>query len=204
MTPELERRVSAGEPVELSQVFLPSLTDHAAVAAATIPVERIQGATLLISARDDRSWPSAALSEIAMSRFAQRRHPRPYRHITYQLASHLIAPPPYGPTTDTVMPGAGSDVCHWGEHHRITPQLALMPGHRRFNSLQNISRSSWERGHRNGKSMLYACVEKVSGDSETVEHSQWTAIQRDSSAKRCVNRQLAHYGDRREKASERV
>lgn len=107
VTPELERQISAGEPVELRQVFLPGLTNHAAVAAATIPVEQIQGATLLISAGDDRSWPSVALSEIAMSRFAQHQHPHPYRHITYQKAGHLIAPPPYGPTTDTMVPGPG-------------------------------------------------------------------------------------------------
>lgn len=107
VTPELEWQVSAGKPVELRQVFLPSLSNDVAVAAATIPVEQIQGATLLISAGDDRSWPSAALSEIAMSRFALHRHPHPYRHITYQKAGHLIAPPPYGPTTDTIVPGPG-------------------------------------------------------------------------------------------------
>ncbi|MGZ3638872.1 MAG: acyl-CoA thioester hydrolase/BAAT C-terminal domain-containing protein [Ktedonobacterales bacterium] len=56
---------------------------------------------------EDRSWPSAALSEIAMSRFAQHRHPHPYRHITYHNAGHLIAPPPYGPATNTIVPGPG-------------------------------------------------------------------------------------------------
>ncbi|MGZ6389372.1 MAG: acyl-CoA thioester hydrolase/BAAT C-terminal domain-containing protein [Ktedonobacterales bacterium] len=87
---------------------------------------------------EDRSWPSAALSEIAMSRFAQHRHPHPYRHISYHNPGHLIAPPPYGPTTDTIVPGPGVTFL-MGEHHRTTPQPALMPGYRPLDSLRNTS-----------------------------------------------------------------
>jgi len=107
VTAELERQVASHEPVELRLAFLPGLQDAAAVAAATIPVEQIQGAVLLISAGDDRMWPSAAFSEIAMERFAKHRHRSPHHHLTYPQAGHAIAPPPYGPSTEIVVPGPG-------------------------------------------------------------------------------------------------
>lgn len=107
VTPPLHEQVRAGEPVELALAFLPGLEDSAALAAATIPVERIQGAALLISAGDDRMWPSQALSEVAMERFAKHRHPYPFRHLTYPQAGHMIAPPPYGPSTQSIVPGPG-------------------------------------------------------------------------------------------------
>jgi dienelactone hydrolase len=105
--PELEQQVAAGEPVELRLAFLPGLQDKISLAAATIPVERIQGAVLLISAGDDRSWPSEALSELAKERLAAFHHPYPYRHLIYPHAGHPIAPPPYGPDFGTLLPGPG-------------------------------------------------------------------------------------------------
>src|SRR5207244_3617932 len=64
VTPALEAQVHAGLPVELRLVFLAGLED-AAAEAATIPVERIGGPVLLISAGDDRMWPSTRLSNVA-------------------------------------------------------------------------------------------------------------------------------------------
>ena len=107
ISPELERQVTAGEPVELRLAFLPGLQDQASLAAATIPVERIQGAVLLISAGDDRAWPSEALSELARERLATFRHRFPYRHLVYPHAGHPIAPPPYGPDFGSLLPGPG-------------------------------------------------------------------------------------------------
>jgi dienelactone hydrolase len=105
--PELKQQVAAREPCELRLAFLPGLADREAVAAATIPVERIQGAVLLVSAGDDRMWPCAALSEIAVERLTAARHPHPFRHLTYPTAGHPIAPPPYGPATELISPGPG-------------------------------------------------------------------------------------------------
>ncbi len=45
--------------------------------AASIPVERIRGPVLLLSAEDDRSWPSADLSEVAAERLRRLRSPLP-------------------------------------------------------------------------------------------------------------------------------
>jgi hypothetical protein len=50
------------------------------VEAATIPVEKIQGAILLMSGRRDRMWPSTAMCQQIMSRLAARRFPHPYSH----------------------------------------------------------------------------------------------------------------------------
>jgi dienelactone hydrolase len=107
VTPELRRQVHAGEPVDLSLAFLPGLDDPSAVAGAIIPVERIQGAVLLLSCGDDRGWPSVALSRLACDRLTGARHPHPDRHVSYPTAGHPIAPPPYGPTTELAAPGPG-------------------------------------------------------------------------------------------------
>lgn len=105
--PELAEQVASGEPVELALAFLEGLADAGAVAAATIPVERIQGPVLLVSAGQDKGWPSPALSEIAMDRLREARHPHPVEHLVYQGAGHAIAPPPYGPATELTSQGPG-------------------------------------------------------------------------------------------------
>jgi dienelactone hydrolase len=105
--PELARQVEVGEPVELALAFRPGLGDAAALAAAAIPVERIQGAVLLVSAGDDRGWPSAPLSQLAAERLARAGHRHPDRHLSYPTAGHPILVPPYGPTTELTTPGPG-------------------------------------------------------------------------------------------------
>ena len=77
---------------------IPFLTSWETVEEATIPVEQINGPILLISGKDDQTWPSAALSEIAMDRLRENDHPYPYEHLSYEEAGHLIGLP-YLPTT---------------------------------------------------------------------------------------------------------
>jgi dienelactone hydrolase len=81
------------EPLALTPVFLRALEDRAAVEAAEIPVERINGPVLLISGQDDQMWPSPVLAEIAMARLARHHHPYLYRHLSYPGAGHLIGQP---------------------------------------------------------------------------------------------------------------
>ncbi|MEO6086118.1 MAG: acyl-CoA thioesterase/bile acid-CoA:amino acid N-acyltransferase family protein [Umezawaea sp.] len=89
-------------PVRLEQAFdvVDGIPEE-----AVIPVERILGGVLLLSAGDDRSWPSTTLSEVAKLRLDEHEHPFPYEHVVYPLAGHLIAGPPYRPTTDVLVPG---------------------------------------------------------------------------------------------------
>jgi dienelactone hydrolase len=83
----------AGEPFALTPLFLQLLEDERAVAAALIPVERINGPVLLISGQDDAMWPSPVLAEYAMTRLAQHRHPHAYTHLSYPGAGHMIGAP---------------------------------------------------------------------------------------------------------------
>jgi dienelactone hydrolase len=84
-------------PIGTRAFYERALWDEAWVAAATIPVEKIEGPVMLISGTDDRLWPSARLSEMAMGRL--EAHDRPYRrrHLRYEGAGHMIAPPGYEP-----------------------------------------------------------------------------------------------------------
>lgn len=99
---ELGRKMRSGEPIALAPLFRPGMADRAAMTAAEIPVERIRGPLLLISARDDDLWPSTELSEIAVARLRAHQHPYPVEHLAYDAAGHLIMPP-YRVTSMTAM-----------------------------------------------------------------------------------------------------
>jgi dienelactone hydrolase len=103
--PELAEQLASGEPVELALALLEGLGDADAVAAATIPVERIHGPVLLVSAGKDKAWPSVALNEIALERLRRSGHRWPVEHLVYEAAGHAIVPPPYGPATELVFAG---------------------------------------------------------------------------------------------------
>jgi dienelactone hydrolase len=106
VTPELTAAVAAGEPVALRMAFAPGLAHTDLLVAATIPVERIRGAVLLVSSEDDAGY-GAAFHEVAARRLAAYNHPYAWKHIVYEGAGHHIAKPPYGPTTNFLSPGPG-------------------------------------------------------------------------------------------------
>ena len=58
-----------------------------------IPVERINGAVLLISGRDDDVWPSTEMADRIMSRLRQHRFAHPFVHLAYDHAGHGIGRP---------------------------------------------------------------------------------------------------------------
>ena len=80
-------------PVRLTPGFLAALEDTATVAAAEIPVERINGPVLLISGTDDAVWPATVLSEYAVRRLRAHGHPHAVEHLVYEGAGHVIGPP---------------------------------------------------------------------------------------------------------------
>jgi dienelactone hydrolase len=104
VTPELAAAVAAGEPVALRMAFEPGLRLADRLAAATIPVERIRGAVLLISTDDDQGY-GVRFHEVAAARLADHRYP--WKHVGYPDAGHYVAAPPYGPTTQLLGPGPG-------------------------------------------------------------------------------------------------
>jgi pimeloyl-ACP methyl ester carboxylesterase len=67
----------------LRKAYEKALQNSAQVEAATIPVEKIEGAILLISGKRDQMWPSTAMSEQVMSRLAARGFAYPHEHIAY-------------------------------------------------------------------------------------------------------------------------
>ncbi|MGH2562490.1 MAG: acyl-CoA thioester hydrolase/BAAT C-terminal domain-containing protein, partial [Thermomicrobiales bacterium] len=65
---------------------------------SAIPVERINGPVLLISAENDLVWQSAILSQFAEDRLLRMNHSYAVEHRRYQDAGHFILPP-YQPAT---------------------------------------------------------------------------------------------------------
>jgi dienelactone hydrolase len=97
VTPRLRAALAAGDPVSIGWIF-PDLGDPPEAGAALIPVDRISGPVLLLSAGDDGGY-GAAYHEIAISRLRY-----PARHIVYKHAGHPIARPPYRPTPRAAPP----------------------------------------------------------------------------------------------------
>lgn len=58
-----------------------------------IPVERIHGAVILISGRDDEVWPSTEMADDIMARLRQHRFAHPFVHLAYDHAGHGIGRP---------------------------------------------------------------------------------------------------------------
>lgn len=84
-------------PISTRDFYERALRDETAVAAAGIPVEKIEGPVMLISGTDDRLWPSTRLSEMAIERLEAHDRPFPREHLRYEGAGHMISPPGYKP-----------------------------------------------------------------------------------------------------------
>jgi dienelactone hydrolase len=97
-------RPPQGFPVRPAINYAYRLRQREAVRRATIPVERISGPVLLISAGDDQLWNSSALARMILDRLKARRHPFPDRHLTYESAGHLIGKA-YLPAGSTLVAG---------------------------------------------------------------------------------------------------
>jgi dienelactone hydrolase len=82
----------SAKPYRGTPDFVAALRQRALVDAAAIPVERIQGAVLLLSGEDDQIWPSTLMSKLAIKRLANASHPFRYEHISFRGAGHLIGP----------------------------------------------------------------------------------------------------------------
>ena len=95
--------------------FVHSLTDQAAVDAALIAVERINGPVLLMSGTDDRVWPSSAMADRAIERLRDHAFAFPYEHVSYEGAGHAVLMPPW------VMAPSGNQ---WPPRQRELPPWA--------------------------------------------------------------------------------
>jgi len=91
---EIDLKAIYGDnPIPLTPGFLKSMELVDEVEASTIPVEKIQGAILLISGEDDQMWPSTLFSNRVMDRLTKFNFPHPYVHLSYPQAGHGISNP---------------------------------------------------------------------------------------------------------------
>ncbi|HEX5314060.1 MAG TPA: acyl-CoA thioester hydrolase/BAAT C-terminal domain-containing protein, partial [Gammaproteobacteria bacterium] len=103
-----------GGPIAFAPSYAAGLRDSAAVARAAIPVERIGGPVLLVSAGDDQIWPSSVMARHIMQRLRSRRHPYANESLCYAAAGHLILPP-YRPTNANATSFAAGSILFGGE-----------------------------------------------------------------------------------------
>lgn len=80
-----------GRPLAFASAF--GARDFASMERAAIRVERIKGAVLLISGRDDHVWNSSGMSEKVMARLQRNQFSYPYKHFDYDGAGHAIGRP---------------------------------------------------------------------------------------------------------------
>ncbi len=79
-----------GKPVRLLDLYLPSLEDQEAVQQAVIPVEKINGAVLLVTGKDDQMWPSSLMADQVIARLQAHGHKFPFQHLSYEGAGHAV------------------------------------------------------------------------------------------------------------------
>jgi dienelactone hydrolase len=84
--------------VRLTPAFFRYIADTAHSDPALIRVEQINGPVLLVSAKDDALWPSAAFSELIVERLQSTGFDFPVEHLSYDGAGHSIGAG-YAPTT---------------------------------------------------------------------------------------------------------
>jgi dienelactone hydrolase len=90
---EIKKKVASGKAVNFTPWFESVINNRDALRDTEIPVEKINGPILLISGQDDKIWPSAQLSEIAIQRLNANDFKYTVKHLTYPNAGHLIGPP---------------------------------------------------------------------------------------------------------------
>lgn len=87
------------QPRRQAQAFVRAHEDAAAVARARIPVEKIAGPVLLLSAGDDGYWPSSAYAREVAQSLKSAGHAHTVEHLDYPHAGHALHIP-YTPTTE--------------------------------------------------------------------------------------------------------
>ena len=75
----------------LADMYRRSLDQRELVERAGIPVEAIKAPILLLSGKQDTTWPSSLMSEMVVKRLRDHNFTFPYEHIAYDDAGHMIA-----------------------------------------------------------------------------------------------------------------
>jgi len=102
-----------GKPLAFVSTYADGLKDTQAVDKAVIPVERIAGPVLLVSAGDDQIWPSPLMASQIMQRLAAQHHAYNDESLCYAGAGHAILPP-YRPTNASIVAVPGGSFAFGG------------------------------------------------------------------------------------------
>jgi dienelactone hydrolase len=129
ITARVLREIASRRPMEIRVFYDAALENAEAVAAATIPVERIRGPILLLSGTDDRMWQSSRLAEIAIERLDAHHHPYTYTHVSYPGCGHFVGLPHFPAVTSA-------------EHPRVR-RAVLLGGTRQANARASVE--GWSR-----------------------------------------------------------
>jgi dienelactone hydrolase len=81
------------------EAFQYYLKDTVAIAKAEIQSEKVRGPILLLSAGDDRIWPSEKMCLSIISTLKQHHFRYPYYHFNFPLAGHMLFSRTTGPTS---------------------------------------------------------------------------------------------------------
>lgn len=136
-------------PHRHTNAMLTALDDADAVERARIPVEKIRGPVMLLSAEDDGSWPSSLYSRMVTERLAAHAHPHAVEHLDFDRAGHAIVFP-FVPTTQLVYahPVSGKISTGGGE-----PDANAIADERSWAAVQAfLAQAVAERAHSQGQS----------------------------------------------------
>nr|WP_150662303.1 acyl-CoA thioesterase/bile acid-CoA:amino acid N-acyltransferase family protein [Pandoraea sputorum] len=136
-------------PHRHAKAMLTALEDADAVERARIPVEKILGPVMLLSAQDDGSWPSSLYSRMVTQRLAAHAHPHVVEHLDFDRAGHAIVFP-FVPTTQLVYahPVSGKISTGGGE-----PEANAIADERSWAAVQAfLAQAVAERAHSQGQS----------------------------------------------------
>lgn len=89
-TPAFTSQFGNGKPLRLLPLNAPCLNDKEAVKGAVVPIEKINGAVLLVTGGDDQTGPSSLSAEMIIETLRRHKHPFPFRHLPYPSAGHGI------------------------------------------------------------------------------------------------------------------
>lgn len=95
------KQMSSAPPPNLQGMIL---SYSHAVERAAIPVEKINGAILLLAGKDDKVWPSSAMADLVIARLKEHGFQHPAEQISFNDAGHLINFP-FLPTPSRVQLG---------------------------------------------------------------------------------------------------
>ncbi|MDL2210936.1 acyl-CoA thioesterase/BAAT N-terminal domain-containing protein, partial [Desulfovibrio sp. OttesenSCG-928-O18] len=91
-----------GLPIRQDGAFVQAMRNREFLEKARIPVERVNGPVIMVSAEDDGCWPSQLFSEMIEERLKEFDHPWPVEHVRNPRAGHFMMFP-YIPVSEIVV-----------------------------------------------------------------------------------------------------